>query len=315
MPIFTSVASRQQQPWSSRRRSRRGRRRRRSSLLHQPSWPTSCPSHRRTPPQRASARPAPQPPTHHLAASKNSPRDKKAVLLRRSQPRRSIRRERRVRSSTASMHRARTSPTSASVRVWSGDCKRSAYARLRAPFADRRPPVHVEQTEVGEQRAGGIAQGSLDVPCRDRIRNDERQIDVGRREPADRPVPSLGLAAERTAGRARAAPTRLADRCRGPRARPDRPRRPRRALRPRRAATCGSGACPCAPPRRQGRRSSPERCRDLVPDRSGPPAPRAPRARRRGSRARPEAARPACGSPYTWPISNSATPSLRCDAL
>ncbi len=36
-------------------------------------------------------------------------------------------------ASTAAMHRARTSPTSASVSVWSPACSLSAYARLRAP--------------------------------------------------------------------------------------------------------------------------------------------------------------------------------------
>ena len=104
------------------------------------------------------------PPTNIIRRIDTLPRDKKAVLL--ADLNRAI--ARRVRSRPHRCTARATSPTSASVRVRSGDCRRSAYARLRAPSPDRRPPVHVEETEVGEQRARGITQGSLDVPGRDR---------------------------------------------------------------------------------------------------------------------------------------------------
>ena len=61
-------------------------------------------------------------------------------------------------ASTAAMHRDRTSPTSASVRVWSIAWSLQRVREAPGAVADRRPAVHVEQTQVSEQRTGRIAQ-------------------------------------------------------------------------------------------------------------------------------------------------------------
>ena len=67
------------------------------------------------------------PPTS-FAASKNSLGTRRRYCYQIS----TAQSHRRVRSRPHRCTARRTSPTSASVRVWSGDCKRSAYARLRA---------------------------------------------------------------------------------------------------------------------------------------------------------------------------------------
>ena len=214
---------------------------------------------------------------------------------------------RRVRSRPHRCTARATSPTSASVRVRSGDCKRSAYARLRARSPDRRPPVHVEKPEVGEQRARGITQGSLDVACRDHIRNDERQVDVRRREPADWPVPSLdcGRANSRSSSSCTHA-TRSTDAVGVEHARIDLTDRAEHSVLAEQQRPGGVQPGPLArgdrhvAPVQSLRRSRPRRLRGLRRLAPASATPRISRSSGSGS--------PGCGNPNTWPISNSATP-------